>query len=422
VKVPKKRLSVRKKTPKSWIHVWSKLLKDHLLPHKGNKHLPHALRHKALFGYSAGLILLKVFVIAASLAIPSASLFSSAITQSNIVSLTNETRENTGLSDLSVNESLSHSAQMKAEDMRDHNYFAHTSPDGVTPWSWFGKAGYSYKYAGENLAVYFTSAEDVYAGWLASPTHKANIVDKRYTEIGVGVASGEYNGFPAIFVVQHFGYPKGAAANVAVKPPEPSAEPATETPAVPAATTTGAPAQAVLAEVTENTEPSAVDEGSVRVTPVPEKETYTLTLKADEATKVTAHLGTASVKLEKQADNSWKGDVPYEQTTAASGGEQMYVVTENGQEETVEPVAVVAPASTTADMYAFKSESGTYKLFGVLKLDGLKDQVREIYLFTMLALGAILVITLISKFNSSRIPLAAHALAVIMLAVVLSGL
>ena len=159
--------------------------------------------------------------------------------------------------------------------MLANQYFAHTSPAGVTPWSWFAKNGYSYKYAGENLAVYFTSAEDVYSGWLASPTHKANIIDPRYTEIGVGVAQGEYQGYPAIFVVQHFGYPKNAGTLTAPSAPKDTTGALTDIAIAPAAEPTETQT-AVLGENSESA-PSSIEPGSVVVTP--NKESYSVSLK-----------------------------------------------------------------------------------------------------------------------------------------------
>ncbi len=96
---------------------------------------------------------------------------------------------------------------MKADDMATKGYFAHTSPEGLTPWYWFAQVGYNYTYAGENLAINFNESKDVDTAWLASPTHRANILNSHYTEIGIATAQGMYKGVQATFVVQMFGTP-----------------------------------------------------------------------------------------------------------------------------------------------------------------------------------------------------------------------
>jgi hypothetical protein len=96
---------------------------------------------------------------------------------------------------------------MKANDMATKSYFAHTSPEGKTPWYWLSQVGYNYQYAGENLAINFTDSKDVTNAWMASPTHKANIVKGNYTEIGTGIATGIYEGRETVFVAQVYANP-----------------------------------------------------------------------------------------------------------------------------------------------------------------------------------------------------------------------
>lgn len=155
----------------------------------------------------------------------------STITTNRIIQLTNDEREKTGLSALNTNSALAHSAKLKAQDMFKYQYFAHISPTGVTPWHWMKQSGYAYEVAGENLAIDFTQAEDVVAGWLASPKHKENMLRPDYTETGVAVESGEFNGSTSIIVVHMFGKPN----TVTVAPsPAPAPSPSPAPPAVPA--------------------------------------------------------------------------------------------------------------------------------------------------------------------------------------------
>ena len=129
----------------------------------------------------------------------------SEINAENVVKYVNEARIKEGLVELQVSEKLTEVATAKVNDMVAHNYFAHTSPAGLTPWRWFELKGYDYKYAGENLAINFTTAEDQQIAWMKSPTHKKNILNVNYQEIGVAVAAGEVNGTLGIISVQEFG-------------------------------------------------------------------------------------------------------------------------------------------------------------------------------------------------------------------------
>jgi len=152
-----------------------------------------------------------------------------AVITSRLVSLTNSDRSDNGLGTLTVNPELTAAAQAKANDMAAKGYFAHVSPDGRTSWSWFKDAGYSFTYAGENLAVDFTDSDDVNTAWLNSPTHRANIMNGHFTEIGIATAEGEFEGHKTIFVVQMFGTPAASSAPskvVTVTSPKNASEPA----------------------------------------------------------------------------------------------------------------------------------------------------------------------------------------------------
>ena len=139
-----------------------------------------------------------------------AMLFSSAaqaseITPEKIVELLNEAREENNLPGLLVNPVLEKVARAKLNDMIENEYFAHTSPDGVSPWNWFSKEGYDYKFAGENLAISFLSAEKQQAAWMKSPTHRKNILNSEYLEVGAAVGAGEIDGIMSIIAVSEFG-------------------------------------------------------------------------------------------------------------------------------------------------------------------------------------------------------------------------
>lgn len=145
-----------------------------------------------------------------------------------LVDLTNGNRLAFELNQLTVNPLLEAAAAKKAADMAEKSYFAHTSPEGVTPWFWFSDAGYRFVSAGENLAVHFSDSPDVVRAWMNSPSHRANILNQNFTEIGIAMSRGYYQGRPTVFVVQMFGRPD-LSANILVDSKIPTAE-ATETP------------------------------------------------------------------------------------------------------------------------------------------------------------------------------------------------
>jgi uncharacterized protein YkwD len=125
-----------------------------------------------------------------------------------LVNLTNQNRVAANVSELKVSPILEKAAQMKADDMAAKGYFAHNTPEGLTPWYWFEQAGYKYIYAGENLAVNFEDSEDVETAWMNSRGHFLNIMNPNFTEIGIATSTGIYKGRQAIFVVQMFGAPR----------------------------------------------------------------------------------------------------------------------------------------------------------------------------------------------------------------------
>ncbi len=125
--------------------------------------------------------------------------------QQGIIDQVNQERAKQGLSQLKESELLNQAASLKAQDMIGNNYFSHTSPKGVNPWSWLEEVGYKYKYAGENLAMDFSSAYSVHRAWMKSETHKENILSDKYDEIGVAVLEGVIENRETRVAVQFFG-------------------------------------------------------------------------------------------------------------------------------------------------------------------------------------------------------------------------
>ena len=107
---------------------------------------------------------------------------------SQVVNLVNTERAAQGLTALQKDSRLAALAQQKAEDMAKNQYFSHTSPTYGSAFDMLKAAGYSYKTAGENIAMGQKSAASVMDGWMHSSGHRANILHTSYEKIGVGYA------------------------------------------------------------------------------------------------------------------------------------------------------------------------------------------------------------------------------------------
>jgi hypothetical protein len=154
---------------------------------------------------------------------------------------TNTQRTNNGLGSLALNAKLNQAAQAKANDMVARDYWAHNTPDGQAPWTFFTAAGYNFQTAGENLAYGFDTSANTITGWMNSPGHRANILNTTYLEVGFGIAnSANFVGTgPETVVVAEYAEPVGAvepaqAPTVASAAPAPTSAPAKQ--AAPAAT------------------------------------------------------------------------------------------------------------------------------------------------------------------------------------------
>ncbi len=209
-----------------------------VLPMERNDYRPLALRHRALAFVSTLLIIAKVLTISV-VALTPATAELSTITAARITELTNAERVSVGLNAMTTNGKLTNAAATKAQDMLDNDYFAHISPSGVTPWFWMSKEGYAYQVAGENLAIDFIEAEAVVAAWIASPSHKDNLLHTAYTETGIAVATGEFQGGTSTIVVHMFGLPTVSTNTQAPATATPTPIPAVVT--TPAATATPTP-------------------------------------------------------------------------------------------------------------------------------------------------------------------------------------
>lgn len=113
--------------------------------------------------------------------------------EKEVVRLVNIERSKNGLSPLTYDWELSRVARYKSQDMKDNNYFSHTSPTYGSPFQMMKSFGISYKTAGENIAKGYKTPGAVVNGWMNSSGHRGNILNPSFTRIGVGyVRNGHY--------------------------------------------------------------------------------------------------------------------------------------------------------------------------------------------------------------------------------------
>lgn len=124
------------------------------------------------------------------------------IAPQSLLDATNNQRQKSGVKNLAINPLLQQAAQNKAQDMVNRNYWSHKTPEGKDPWQFIANEGYSYQKAGENLAYGFDDSSSVVTGWMNSTTHRRNLLDKDFAEVGFGIAnSNNFNTGGATTVV-----------------------------------------------------------------------------------------------------------------------------------------------------------------------------------------------------------------------------
>ncbi len=186
-------------------------LRNLFLPTERNGMVPSALSSMAFVAYViivAALVFSSRYVVGLQLAsLADAPAFGAK----EVVSLVNIARANNGSPGLAVSVKLAQAASAKLDDMFTRQYFAHYSPENRSPWDFFRAQEYRYLAAGENLAMNFVSAQDAHIAFMQSATHRANILNSAFTEIGVAARQGEFQKRPTILIAQYFGRPRGVA-------------------------------------------------------------------------------------------------------------------------------------------------------------------------------------------------------------------
>jgi uncharacterized protein YkwD len=150
-----------------------------------------------LFVLALSALMLTFFILPASSAAASPDL-------NRVIVLTNEHRRAAGCAELTWNPALATAAQRHADDMAANNYFSHASLNGAKFTTRLRNAGYRYRLAAENIAAGQQTPDEVVAGWMASPGHRANILNCRLKEIGIGYGFNDGSTYGSYWV-QDFG-------------------------------------------------------------------------------------------------------------------------------------------------------------------------------------------------------------------------
>lgn len=191
--------------------------KNLFIPHPKTHEKAHLLSWHFLAIYVLLFMLLRVSFDLANIYQPGVLGINSNIGTQQIIEDTNKERQKQNLPLLRENKALSQAAYLKAQNMFEENYWAHFSPSGKDPWGFILGSGYKFSYAGENLAKNFYNSSDVVSAWMDSPTHRDNILNSNYQDIGIAVVEGTLGGQKTTLVVQMFG--KTYEAVAAIPPP-----------------------------------------------------------------------------------------------------------------------------------------------------------------------------------------------------------
>ncbi len=175
-------------------------LKNLIIPNYKNSFHPFLIRKPLLVLYTA--CLLTVNFLSPNFR---ETAYAGSVKSSVLVEMLNNERRAHGLNELNIDSRLVTAAYDKAEDIFDKQYWSHYGPSGETPWQFILGSGYDYVYAGENLAKGFNSSEGVHNAWMASKTHRENMLNANYQDVGIAVVPGELNGEYVILVVEMFG-------------------------------------------------------------------------------------------------------------------------------------------------------------------------------------------------------------------------
>ncbi|MCD4694519.1 CAP domain-containing protein [bacterium] len=164
------------------------------------------INQKLKFSYFCNVFIISSIFFAGLFLLPETA-YLAGIDSIDIINLTNQERLNNNLEKLDFNPKLKKAAYAKAKFLLNNQIFTHNTSEKKFS-DWIKNVDYEYSFVGENLAINFTENEEVVRAWMESKGHRENILSEDYTEIGVSVLEGEYDGHSTYLIVQIFGTPR----------------------------------------------------------------------------------------------------------------------------------------------------------------------------------------------------------------------
>ena len=280
-------------------------LKHYLIASEENDYRPWITSSSALVYFTVIIWGLR-FILPASL-----SFAQGYMDATDIMNRINQERSQRFIPTLTTNQKLITAAQGKADDMLHRSYFAHIDPDGNYVWPRIEAAGYKpYTTLGENLAMDFTSPDDLVAAWMNSPTHRANIVNPKFQDQGLALASGLYEpNHNSILVASLF----GALAKTSTPTPSTSTSSSGLSGTTSVSQTNSSPSSDTLA-IGRDVQISATHlSGKILID-----------VAADitgKPTLVTAHLNSQSINLIKDDNGKYAGTFTFDSTEILNDSE-----------------------------------------------------------------------------------------------------
>ncbi len=209
-------MATKKQTPAQTV---SKRVKHHVkhavVPLKGNQYRPHLIRWQGISIVLAVIVAMQFFY---GFVLHSTGVLArvSSVDTAQLLDETNMQRELSEAQPLVISPQLTEAANLKAQDMVENNYWAHTSPDGDSPWKWLRDVDYAYNQAGENLAKNYPNATSTVDAWMTSTSHRENMLDPEYTEAGFATAEGVIDGKNTTVIVAYYAAPYDTNAALGV--------------------------------------------------------------------------------------------------------------------------------------------------------------------------------------------------------------
>jgi hypothetical protein len=223
------------------------------VPHHSNNYRSKLVHNSSLFALILLTVIASTILFVTRKTDPQVLGIASNINVSDLLNNTNDQRAQNGLPPLTLNSQLTDAATAKANYMFAKNFWAHNAPDGTTPWVFIQNSGYNYIYAGENLARDFNDSNAVVNAWMNSPSHRENVLNAKYDEIGFAVVNGKLSGQDTTLVVQMFGKRSGTVAAIPLQAVK-TTVPSTKTTSQPTIVPTIAPTIASPSPVPATTE------------------------------------------------------------------------------------------------------------------------------------------------------------------------